>query len=92
KAIEKQKRLIQKKAKAAEVAQRKLDKENARIQKAQDSAEKRAAKKKAKLAKQAAQQIQSGFKERTKERKKKTPAISVQKEVALVEEIAVEEE
>lgn len=91
KAIEKQERLIQKKAKAAEVAQRKLDKENARIQKAQDSAEKRAAKEEAKLAKQAAQQIQSGFKERTKGRKKKAPPISVQKELALVEEIAVEE-
>ncbi|MCJ1287816.1 hypothetical protein MMC26_007168, partial [Xylographa opegraphella] len=49
KAIEKQERLIQKKAKAAEIAQRKFNKENARIQKAQDSTKEKAIKKRQSL-------------------------------------------
>ena len=90
KATGKQEKMIQKEAKATEVAQRKLDKENTRIKKAQDLTEKRAIKEETKLAKQAAQQIQSDLKERTKERRRKTPLIVVQKEMALIEETAVE--
>lgn len=74
------------------MTQRKLDKENTRIKKAQDLPEKGAAKEEANLAKQAAQQIKSGLKQRTKGRKQKTLPISVQKQMTLVEEVAVEEE
>ncbi|CAD6592368.1 MAG: hypothetical protein ASARMPREDX12_006046 [Alectoria sarmentosa] len=77
---------------AAEVAQRKAEKQQAQVRKAQELKKKKAAKEETKLAKQVAQQIQISLKEQAKGRRTKTPPILIQKKVIMVEDFTTKEE